>query len=266
MTTYQSHLTPVVRAVAIVALLACGLAQPAFAADPLLTKVRSGNDVTIALLGTSLTDRQAWTGTGTGFLQDWLNSESGGGTITVHNFAVGGTNSDHGLSTQTPNALAVNPDAVFIEFGINDGADVFNMSLAHSQSNLNAMIDAFLTQDPTTTIILQTMNNVAADTGRFSPRSNLSAYYQIYQDTAAARGLTLIDNYPNWLEIYNNDLATWETYMRDEVHPSELGQANVLMPELKAVLTAEAEAVPEPASLTMGLLGFAGLLIARRRR
>ena len=248
-----------VLAVAVVTLLACNIVQPALALsqEPLLAKVRSGEDVTIAMLGTSLTDRQAWVGD----LQTWLSSESGGGTITVHNFAVGGSSSNSGLSSQTPNALAVNPDAVFIEFGINDAADTFNVSKATSQSNLTAMIDAFRAQEPDTTIILQTMNNVADDTGRFSNRTDLSDYYAIYQNTAAARGLTLIDHYPNWLNLHTNDLTTWDTYMRDEVHPSELGQDNVLTPQLQATLLAE---VPEPSSLI--LLGRGEILLTHHRR
>ena len=243
-------------------LLLCTVHLAAAVQTPLLTKVRSGDDVTVVLLGTSLTDNGAWPS----YLQTWLNSESGGGTITVINRGASGQGSDHGLAVQTPAALADNPDAVFIEFGVNDAATSLGISLAESESNLSAMIDAFEAQDPMTNILLQTMNNVADNTSPFSPRVNLAGYYQIYRDIAAAGALTLIDHYPNWLDLHTNNLPLWESYMNDPVHPNALGQQTVVMPELQAVLTAEASPIPTPTALGAGVVGLVGLLVARCRR
>ncbi len=208
----------------------------ASAESALLAKVRAGDDVKIVMLGTSLTDGGSWPGA----LQTWLSGESPGpGTVTVVNLAVGGTASGHGVSTQTPAALLENPDAVFIEFSINDAATVTNTTKQQSEDNLNWMIDQFVAQNPNVIIVLQTMNCLPPDTSPFSPRVDLNGYYQIYRDVAAQRGAILVDHYPNWLDIYTNDFATWETYMRDPVHPSALGEANVLTPELQRVLEAD---------------------------
>ena len=159
--------------------------------------------------------------------------------VTVVNLAVGGTASDDGVSSQTPAALAQNPDAVFIEFSMNDAATVKNITKQQAEDNLNTMIDQFVAQNPNVIIVLQTMNCLPPDTSPFSPRVDLNGYYQIYRDVAVERGAILVDHYPNWLDVYNNNFALWQTYMRDAVHPSALGEANVLTPELQRVLEAD---------------------------
>ncbi|MCH7225912.1 SGNH/GDSL hydrolase family protein [Haloferula sp. A504] len=226
-------LSVVVFRLAFTLIALAGLTPQAHAESALLAKVRDGDDVKVVLLGTSLTDNGTWPAS----LQTWLTSESPGpGTVTVVNRAAGGEASDHGLAVQTPAALLDNPDCVFIEFSMNDAATSKNITLQQSEDNLNAMIDAFVAQNPDVIIVLQTMNNLPPDTSPFSPRVNLNGYYQIYRDVAAARGAILIDHYPNWLDLYTNDLATWQSYMEDAVHPNPLGQDQVLFPELQAVL------------------------------
>ena len=101
------------------------------------------------------------------------------------------------------------------------------------------MIDQFVAQNPNVIIVLQTMNCLPPDTSPFSPRVDLNGYYQIYRDVAVERGAILVDHYPNWLDVYNNNFALWQTYMRDAVHPSALGEANVLTPELQRILEAD---------------------------
>lgn len=221
------------RPVCAALLIFASLFQPTFAESALLAKVRSGENVKVCLLGTSLTKAGTWPGS----LQTWLSRESPGpGTVSVVNLAASGKASNHGVSTQTPTALKHKPDAVFIEFSMNDAASTLNITRQQSLDNLNSMIDQFQDQNPDIMIVLQTMNNVADDTSPFSPRPQLEAYYQIYRDVAEKRGAILIDHYPNWLQLFTNDLATWNSYMNDPVHPNKLGQKNVLMPELQRAL------------------------------
>lgn len=217
------------------------LAQPTFAGSPLLAKVRAGGNVKICLLGTSLTQAGSWPGS----LQTWLNGEAPGpGTVTVINRAASGKASDHGVSTQTPAALNDLPDAVFIEFSMNDAASSLNITKQQARDNLNWMIDQFVTLNPDVIIVLQTMNSLPPDTSPFSPRNDLDGYYQIYRDVAAERGAILIDHYPNWLNLYNTAPVTWQGYMKDAVHPNAAGQANILMPELVRVLDSGTDATP----------------------
>jgi lysophospholipase L1-like esterase len=240
-------------------MLSWNLAQPAIAESALLTKVRAGDNVKVVLLGTSLTANGTWPGS----LQNWLSAESPGpGTVTVVNRAVSGKASDHGLATQTPLALTDNPDAVFIEFSMNDAATSLNITLQEAEDNLNGMIDAFKAQNPAVIIVLQTMNNLPPNTSPFSPRVNLNGYYQIYRNVAAARGAILIDHYPNWLDLYTNNLATWNSYMTDAVHPNALGQDAVLVPELEEVLGPPALPPTTPAATILFQDDFSGQVTA----
>ncbi len=236
-------------------LLAGVLAQPVAAESALLTKVRAGGNVKVVLLGTSLTANGTWPAS----LQSWLTSESPGpGTVTVVNRAVSGKASDHGLATQTPLALTDNPDAVFIEFSMNDAATTLNITQQQAEDNLDAMIDAFKAQNPNVIIVLQTMNNLPPDTSPFSPRVNLNGYYQIYRNVAAARGAILIDHYTNRLSLFTNNHATWNSYMTDPVHPNALGQDTVLVPELKEVLGPPALPPTPPADAILFQDDFSG--------
>ena len=229
--------------------------QPAAAASALLAKVRAGDDVKVVLLGTSLTAAGTWPAS----LQNWLSAESPGpGTVTVVNRAKSGEDSDHGVAVQTPAALTDNPDAVFIEFSMNDAATIKSITPQQSRDNLNWIIDQFVAQNPDVIIVLQTMNCLPPDTSPFSPRVDLNGYYQIYRDVAGERGAILIDHYPQWLDLYTNDFATWNSYMKDAVHPNQLGQNSVLVPHLKQVLGPPSEP-PTPTGGVIISESFGGL-------
>jgi lysophospholipase L1-like esterase len=141
--------------------------------------------------------------------------------------------------------LAQHPDTVFIEFAMND-AFLYSdgtpqLSVDQAKANLNAMIDAILAQNPQAEIILQTMNTVwDSPTGSNQSaalRPNLPAYYEMYRTVAAARGLMLIDHEPAWAALQQGDLATFQAYVPDGVHPVAAGLSKVVLPLLKWKLT-----------------------------
>ena len=55
------------------------------------------------------------------------------------------------------------PDAVFIEFAVNDAHLPYDISLDRSKTNLNAMIDQVLAANPACEVVLLTMNAVTGD-------------------------------------------------------------------------------------------------------
>jgi len=110
-----------------------------------------------------------------------------------------------------------------------------------AKANLNAMIDAILGQNPQAEIILQTMNTVWNSPGGSNQsaalRPNLAAYYEMYRSVAATRGLMLVDHEPAWAALQQGDLAAFQSYVPDGVHPVATGLSKVVLPLLKWKLT-----------------------------
>ena len=205
--------------------------------------LRAGKKVTIVTMGTSLTG--LWPGV---MVNDWLNREWPG-QVTLCNEGMGASASSHLGFSGNPQAnsglgkldavIAHKPDVVFIEFGVNDAFLPYKISLQESKKNLNTMVDRILAANPATEIILQTMNSVMdhATLGvHATDRPQVAAYYQGYREVAKARGLLLVDHYPNWLKIMTDDLPLFDRLVPDRIHPQVPGLQQVLLPELKATL------------------------------
>lgn len=230
----------------------------------IVSRLLQGHNLTISAIGTSETANTQWFTR----MGQWLNADYPG-NVTLNNEAISGTASPSGIEVQLPAALQHNPDAIFIEFAMNDAASA-NMTVETSKANLQTMITTIRNwaadHEKSVDVVIQTMNNEPWS----GHRPNLPAYYQGSREVAAANGLLLIDHYPNWLTLYDSeaDHATWKTYMDSVgVHPNALGVERVILPEIKLALTSQ---VPEPSGLAMGLSAMAGLLLlawrSRRRR
>ena len=200
---------------------------------PLLSDIRAGETRKVVTIGTSLTS-SAWPG----LMQTWLKSEAPDpNNVTVVNLGIGASNSQSGGINILADIKAQNPDTVFMEFSIND-AFYASITQQISADNHNFIINDLRAHNPDIEIIIQTMNNPID--GHLTARPEIAAYYQVARDVAAAQGLLLIDHYPNWLNLYNSDPTTWDTYVPDGIHPNSTGHQNVMIPEMQAALEAAA--------------------------
>jgi lysophospholipase L1-like esterase len=222
----------------------------------IIPKLKQGQHVNISAIGTSLTapDCSSWFGE----MGAWLNAQYPG-LVTLDNEGISGSASSHtswyasdvsGLGVQLPAALNHNPDAIFIEFAINDASTDVGISPALSKQNLQTMIDRIkawaTSQNKSVDIIVQTMNNEPLS----GLRPNLATYYQGYREVAAANGVALIDHYPSWLDLYNSeaDHARWFSYVPDHVHPGPLGTEKLILPEIERAMMTQ---TPEPGTLPL---------------
>lgn len=237
----------------------------------IVPRLNQGESLTITTIGTSLSSsaHSFWFAQ----LGQWLNARYPGKT-TLFNEAVSGSASkytaaytapDSGLDVQLAKALAHGPDAIFIEFTMNDAWTQYGISQQASKNNLQTMIDRIDTwasdNDKNVDIVVQTMNNCIDMGGAdmATDRPDLADYYQGYRDVAAANGLLLIDHYPNWMNLYDSqpDHATWLGYMDGiGIHPNALGTENIIMPEIQRILLAQ---VPEPSGIVMLSIGLLGI-------
>jgi lysophospholipase L1-like esterase len=234
-----------------------------------IQRLEQGDHLNIAAIGTSLTDAnfnaQNW------FAQTgaWLQAKYPG-QVALSNRAVSGTASlnlpqfdrAHGGTWQLEQVLANdNPDAIFIEFAINDAYKAFNISPTASANSLKTLIDRIknwsTNRGKTVDIIVQTMNNTGPSYA--ASENDTAPYYQAWREQAVASKVLLIDHEPNWLRLYNSqaDHAAWKGYVTDDIHPNTLGATNVIVPEVQRVLMGQ---VPEPSCFVLLGPSMLGLL------
>ncbi|MCX7048257.1 MAG: SGNH/GDSL hydrolase family protein [Candidatus Sumerlaeota bacterium] len=122
------------------------------------------------------------------------------------------------------------PDAVIIEFAINDAFLQYKTSPEDARKNLENMIDRIKKARPQCEIILMTMNPPIRE--HLERRPKIEDYYEMYRKVAKDRSLLLIDHYPNWQKILKDDPDTFNKYVPDGIHPNTLGCEKIIMPQL----------------------------------
>ena len=192
---------------------------------PLVQRLETGEKQTVVVYGTSLTKVGAW--------PDQLRAvleQNYPGQVTLINSAQGGSNSEWGRKSFDEKVIQKKPDTMFIEFAINDAVAGRKISIEKSRENLEDMIDRLLKSNPDCEIILMTMNPSVAHHG--ARRPNLAAYYQMYRDVAKQRGFQLIDHYPAWQKLLNEDTGLFISYVMDGIHPVREGSLQVILPTM----------------------------------
>ena len=216
-----------------------GTAQPSDLPAPVrfIENLAAGKNQTVVTMGTSLTKGGNWVPQ----MKDLLEQK-------YPNLAKVVNLGRDASSTAAPKGrcgldmvkavVAAKPDAVFIEYGMNDCYLRYEITPAQSAKNLNTIIDTILAANPQTEIILQTMNSCKDYPEKNPPwlhasnRPKLADYYQIQRDIARKRNLRLIDHYPAWLAVMNNDPARFDKLVPDRIHPNAEGAREIIMPTL----------------------------------
>lgn len=195
-------------------------------------RLEAGDSLRIVCFGTSLTAGGAWTG-----LLDEALTTRYAERVEVLNRGQGGQHSRWGLAHVQERVIDEQPDAVFIEFAINDAVDRFGISVQESRDNLVAMIDQINAALPACEIILQVMNPATdRPEGHAGYRGELDAYEQAVRDTAEQWGLRLIDHAPAWQRLLEQGAPQWKRYVPDGLHPNAAGYRLFMLPTLLAGL------------------------------
>jgi len=193
-----------------------------------IADLEDGKHQTIVFYGTSLTAARWVT-----LFTESLDQEFPG-QVRVVNAAQGGVGSLWALERLEARVLAENPDAVFLEFAINDAATELRTPLERSRVALEEMIDRIRRVRPDCEILLMTMNPPIREGRRSRPR--YVEYYEVYRQVARERGLRLIDHEPNWQRILEHGEIEFAKVVPDGIHPNELGQRSVILPEMRRAL------------------------------
>ncbi len=195
----------------------------------LMRELGAGRPQHVVTYGTSLTEAGAWVGQ----LREALEQRYPG-LVTVTNSGSSGMWSGWGVENLDARVIGLHPDAVFIEFAINDAYVPYKTSVEQARANLEQMIDRIGAADGTTEIILMTMNPPINE--HLEIRPEIERYYQMYREVAAERGLLLIDHYPNWVKVLREDKGVFDQYVPDGIHPGPVGCERVITPGILAAI------------------------------
>ena len=202
------------------------------ATNKLTANLQAGKHQTIVAYGTSLTAGGLWIKQ----VQAVLDSRYPG-LATIINSGGAGQWSQWGVKNLEALVLKKKPDAVTIEFAVNDSVARFNCTVQQSRTNLETMITRILAENPACEIIL--MTTTPADgyaEGNASYRENIADYYEMYRMVAKDRHLAIVDLYPQWLAVQKNDTKSFAQYLPDSVHPSVEGCLHVVTPGILKTL------------------------------
>jgi alpha-L-rhamnosidase len=198
-------------------------------ANPLLRRLRAGQAQHIVTYGCSLTAGGAWVDQLRRILEQRYP-----GLVAITNSGQGAMWSRWGLENLEERVIAHRPDAVFIEFSMNDAFLPYDTSLEEARGNLAAMLDRIGQALPDCQAVLMVMNPPTGEHLEIRPR--VEEYNQIYRDAARERGLLLIDHYPNWQRLLETEPDTFREYVPDGIHPAPLGCEKVITPAIVAAL------------------------------
>ncbi|MCX8497711.1 MAG: SGNH/GDSL hydrolase family protein [Akkermansiaceae bacterium] len=190
-----------------------------------LDQLEHGHPQIIVVYGTSLTANAAWPSG----LQKILRHHYGT-KVRMVNAALGGKDSRWGLAHLNERVIREQPNAVFIEFTINDALEASMLSVTESTHHLKSMIQQVRLAEPNCEIILMVMNPPTA--AELEKRRNFTSYRKAYQTVARDLKCRLIDFYPLWKSLMDEQPERWQNYAPDGLHPNNLASREVILPAL----------------------------------
>ena len=201
----------------------------------LIQNLNMDQQQTLVYYGTSLTHGGYWTKLTANALKDRY-----GDLITVHNSAQSGKDSRWGLENFEARVLSLNPDAVTIEFSMNDTAKAWNISVELARNNLLEMIARLKDHKPQVEIILLTMNPLGGEAANRPSEHpyyrDLPAYYEMVGEVASIQQLRLIDLNGNWIRWRAVNLDKFAMRVPDGVHPDVISSKELIHPAVMEAL------------------------------
>ncbi|MGE0231390.1 MAG: SGNH/GDSL hydrolase family protein [Flavobacteriaceae bacterium] len=183
--------------------------------------------MTVAAFGTSLTRRGGWQEALAARLQTCL-----GRPVTVLNLARSGATSEWGLGA-VDSVVRQRPDAVLIEFSVNDASLHRFVGLQESGANVRGIVERLKRELPEARIYLMTMSPVIGMRGLIRPF--LDDYYALYRDLSQELGTGFIDNRPAWATLSPDEL---EAALPDGSHPDPAVARRLIVPVIAEALSA----------------------------
>lgn len=202
-----------------------------------IERLERGERVTLVVYGTSLSFHLA------PILRPFLEKQYGD-RVQVVNSGLAGRASRTALQLLDDKVIRHRPDALLMEWAVNDAHDYFHEPDAldagvapdESRRNLETLVERVQAALPKCEILLWTTNptfDASGSTMRSgSARPDLNLYYQGVREVAWARGLRVIDAETFWDSLRVSDESDFRALIPDGAHPTPKALRERLVPFL----------------------------------
>ena len=210
----------------------------------LFAKIRTGQPCTLGFIGGSITTGAKSEGhefSWPKLVHNWFAATFPDTTFTYVNAAVGATGTDFGSHRVQKDLLDKSPDAVFVEFAVNDGRSPDCMP------TLEGMLRQIL-KSPRHPAVAMLFTMASGGNNAQQWHAQVGNHYRLPM-------VSFRDAY--WPDIEAGRIP-WERLIADSVHPNREGHAlcaDLVIAQLKAMLADFPEGAPSPAPAPAGLPG-----------
>lgn len=125
---------------------------------------------------------------------------------------------------------AMDPDVVFIAFGMNDSSNRM-VPLEEYKSNLQSAITQVRSFGAVP--VLQTINTIRGDAA--SRIAHLPVYVEAIREVAEENNVLLVDHYRYWTEAETDETHLKSTWLNDSIHPGYIGMTHMASTIFKAL-------------------------------
>lgn len=177
-------------------------------------KLQAGTPVSVVFIGGSITEAATSPKGFITFVTGWLAANHPRAKATVVNAGISGTGSDFGAARCDRDILVHKPDAVFIEFAVNDGVQDRTV-------HMERLVHKIWTRDPATDIVffytLASTHLPHYKDGLLPPAASA------HERVAAFYGIPTIGTGFLAASRINAGTITWDQFSPDGCHPRPLG-------------------------------------------
>jgi acyl-CoA thioesterase-1 len=181
-----------------------------------ISKLTTGNPVTIVALGDSLTEGWMVSKGYIDYLKEMFRTRFTNNKCTFINSGIPGDTADSGLSRMQWDVLHYKPDCVFVQYALNDAFSGFPEH--YFKSNIKGIIEK-IRERGNAEIVLITSSYI----GDNEDNRHVEGYYHQLEALGEEYGIPVVLTHEYWKKKIRNGVV-WGTLVQfDGVHPTEEG-------------------------------------------
>jgi len=184
--------------------------------DSSIRKLKTGETLTIAALGDSLTQGWLVPKGYPDFLNEMLSNKYPDSQIKIYNKGIPGNTSEEGLYRLRHDVLDLNPDLVLIQFALNDA--YLGYPPKKFQANIVAIIKNIKNSLSSEIIVLTSVPLLNAEENRMA-----EIFYKVLEEASVSEDVLLVKVHKYWGKKIALGINHKKLVQSDQVHPTVQG-------------------------------------------